>query len=165
MTDDINADDVTDAAESMQGKVEDIVDGVKDAADSAQDSVEDVVDSAKDAMSGTMDHAADVVLDHTAIAATDDDKLWSLLAFVFTPLVSIIIMFMDDKKDRPFIKANSMQALVLGVLIIVLSFIPAIGCIVPIVWIYSVYQGIQAYNGKIADIPGITNFAKNQGWL
>lgn len=45
---------------------------------------------------------------------TDDDKLWALLAYVLTPIVPIIILFMEDKKDRPFIKAHNAQALAWG---------------------------------------------------
>ena len=33
---------------------------------------------------------------------TSDDKLWAALAYVFTPIVPIIILVMADKKDRPF---------------------------------------------------------------
>ena len=32
---------------------------------------------------------------------SDDDKLWALLAYVFTPLIPIIILLMEDKKNRP----------------------------------------------------------------
>src|ERR1700694_770313 len=46
---------------------------------------------------------------------TSDDKLWAALAYVFTPIVPIIILLMADKKDRPFIKAHNFQALVWGV--------------------------------------------------
>ena len=37
---------------------------------------------------------------------TDDDKLWALLAYVFSPLVPIIIFLMEDKKERPFLKVG-----------------------------------------------------------
>lgn len=38
---------------------------------------------------------------------TSDDKLWALLAYIFSPLVPIILMLMEDKKNRPFIKAHN----------------------------------------------------------
>ena len=31
---------------------------------------------------------------------TSDDKLWALLAYIFSPLVPIIILLMEDKKSR-----------------------------------------------------------------
>ncbi|MBT7781960.1 MAG: hypothetical protein HN741_03435, partial [Anaerolineae bacterium] len=46
---------------------------------------------------------------------TSDDKLWAALAYFFSPIVSIIILLMDDKKDRAFIKAHNVQALVAGI--------------------------------------------------
>jgi uncharacterized membrane protein len=51
----------------------------------------------------------------TPSEVTSDDKLWAALAYVFSPLVPIIIMLLEDKKNRPFIKAHNMQALVWGV--------------------------------------------------
>ena len=47
---------------------------------------------------------------------TSDDKLWALLAYIFTPLIPLVILLMPDKKDRPFLKAHNMQALILGVI-------------------------------------------------
>lgn len=99
---------------------------------------------------------------------TSDDKLWALLAYLFTPLVPIIILFMAEKKERPFIKAHSMQALVFGVALYVIvtitSFLFIGFCIWPIGLILQIYWGIQAYGGKYVNIPVITNFVKNQGW-
>lgn len=99
---------------------------------------------------------------------TDDDKLWALLSWIFTPLVPIIVLLLEDKKDRPFIKYNAMQALILGFINIListfLSFV-IIGCFLWIaIFVYQIYLGIQSYNGKWVEIPVLTDFAKNQGW-
>jgi len=100
---------------------------------------------------------------------TSDDKLWALLAYVFSPLVPIIILLMEDKKNRPFIKAHNMQALVTGVVLdVILMIISAVTCglgaILFIAWVVMIYWGIQAYNGKYVTIPVVTDFCKNQGW-
>ena len=99
---------------------------------------------------------------------SSDDKLWALLTYVLSPLVPIIIYFLEDKKNRPFIKAHNMQALVLGVinfiLAIALSWTVFLSCVPILVWLYMVYLGIQAYQGKEVTIPVITDFVKNQGW-
>ena len=99
---------------------------------------------------------------------TSDDKLWSLLAYIFTPIVPIIIMLMEDKKDRPFIRAHNAQALVVGVINVILGvalgWTLVLSCIPLFVWFACVYWGVQAYNGKMVEIPVITNFVKNQGW-
>jgi uncharacterized protein len=91
---------------------------------------------------------------------TSDDKLWALLAYVLSPLVPIIILVMEDKKNRPFLKAHNAQALILGIIMVITSTF----CIGILVWFYMIYLGIQAYNGKLVEVPVITNLCKNQGW-
>ena len=104
------------------------------------------------------------------IESTSDDRLWAMLCYILTPIVPIIIMFMDDKKNRPFIKAHYMQALILGLVIIVLGIIITVvtfglgSCITILLWIYPIYLGIKAYRGETFDIPVISNFVRQQGW-
>jgi uncharacterized membrane protein len=87
---------------------------------------------------------------------TSDDKLWAALAYVFSPLVPIIILLMADKKDRPFIKLHNTQALVLGIIaVITWAF-----CIGFLVFLYQLYCAYQAYQGKDVNIPLITNMVR-----
>lgn len=97
---------------------------------------------------------------------TSDDRLMAALAYVFAPLVPIIFLFLDDKKNRPFIKAHNVQALVLGVIMIILVPIIAtvtLGC-GSILWLLMVWFAYKAYKGEYVNIPVITDFVKNQGW-
>jgi uncharacterized membrane protein len=91
---------------------------------------------------------------------TSDDKLWAALAYALSPLLPIILMLMEDKKNRPYIKANNAQALVLGIITIVTSTF----CVGILVWFYQLYCAYQAYQGIEVKIPVITDFVKNQGW-
>jgi len=91
---------------------------------------------------------------------TSDDKLWAALAYVFSPLIPIIIMLMEDKKNRPFLKAHNVQALTLGIIAIITSSF----CVGILVWFYMLYVAYQAYQGKIVEVPVITNLCKGQGW-
>jgi uncharacterized membrane protein len=100
---------------------------------------------------------------------TSDDKLWAALAYVFTPVVPIILMLMEDKKNRPFIKAHNGQALAWGVVFYVVgmisSFTVFLPCILfPLGWILEFYWAYKAYQGEFITIPVITNFVKGQGW-
>ena len=100
---------------------------------------------------------------------TDDDKLWSLLSWIFAPLVPIIVLLLEDKKTRPFIKYNAIQAWVVSVagyvISSLLSFI-VIGCFVGVaVLVYIIYLAIQSYQGKWVTIPVVTDFCKGQGWI
>ena len=89
---------------------------------------------------------------------TSDDKLWAALAYVFSPLVPIIILLMEDKKNRPFIKAHNTQALILGIITVVTSAF----CVGILVWFYQLYCAYQAYQGQLVEIPLITNLVKSQ---
>lgn len=112
-------------------------------------------------MSEDMDMGSDMEI-------TDDDKLWAMLAYILSPLVPIILLLIEEKKDRPFIKAHNMQALVLGLVSVVVATL--LGWLVfPLclnlgLFIYAIYLGMQAYQGKMVTIPVITDFVKGQGW-
>ena len=91
---------------------------------------------------------------------TSDDKLWAALAYVFSPIVPIILMLMADKKDRPFIRAHNAQALILGIITVITSGF----CVGILVWFYQLYLAYQAYQGQVVEVPVITNLCKGQGW-
>lgn len=91
---------------------------------------------------------------------TSDDKLWALLAYVFSPLIPVVILLMPDKKSRPYLKTHTIQALILGIIFIVLSPV-FIGILV---WLYQVYCGYMAYQGKPVVIPVLTDLCQKQGW-
>lgn len=101
---------------------------------------------------------------------SDDDKLWALLTYVFTPIVPIILMLMEDKKERPFIKAHNAQALVWGVFNVVGGTILStllffcFGAPSFIIWAVGAYWGWQAYQGQQVNIPMVSDFVKKQGW-
>ena len=100
---------------------------------------------------------------------TSDDKLWAALAYVFSPIIPIIILLLDDKKDRPFIKAHNMQALVLGVVLYIISgiltpvFFAGV-CTGLLTFVLMIYFAYKAYQGETVEIPVVTDFVKKQGW-
>jgi uncharacterized protein len=99
---------------------------------------------------------------------TSDDRLWALLAYILSPIVPVIILLMEDKKNRPFLKAHTFQALVVGAINLIIAvligwlFIPL--CINLLITIAMIYWGIKAYQGEYVNIPVVTDFVKNQGW-
>jgi uncharacterized membrane protein len=98
---------------------------------------------------------------------TSDDKLWTALSYVFSPLVPVILLLMEDKKARPFIKFHAVQSLAVGiVLIIVVPIIAVItlGC-GSILWLIMFYWAYKAYQGEMFNIPVVTDFIKKQGWV
>ena len=93
---------------------------------------------------------------------TSDDKLWALLSYLF-PIIAIIVLLMEDKKARPFIKFHAVQSIAVSVAIAIISAV-TLGC-GGILFLAMIWWGIEAYNGKMVEIPFITNFIKNQGWV
>jgi uncharacterized membrane protein len=91
---------------------------------------------------------------------TQDDKLWSLLSYIFCPLIGIIMLLIEDKKNRPFIKYNAWVSIWLGIIFVLTSGF----CVGIIVWIYAIYLGIKSYQGEKVEVPVISDFVRNQGW-
>ena len=92
---------------------------------------------------------------------SQDDKLWALLSYIFTPLVGIIMLLVEGKKSRPFIKYNAVVSIIIGVLSWVLSW----ACIGFLIWVYGIYLGIKSYQGEMVEVPFISDFVRNQGWV
>jgi len=99
---------------------------------------------------------------------TDDDKLWALLSWLLWP-IAIIVLLLEDKKGRPFIKYNAVQALAVGVVGYVVAGVLSVIIVGCVLWfavlVYQIYLAIKAYQGDWVTIPFITDFCKNQGWI
>jgi len=98
---------------------------------------------------------------------TSDDKLWAALSYALAPLVPIILMLMEDKKERPFIKFHAIQSLVVGIVFFIVVPIIAVftlGC-GSIIWFIMFYWAYKAYQGETFEIPVVTDFIRNQGWV
>jgi uncharacterized membrane protein len=94
---------------------------------------------------------------------TSDDRLWALLSWLLWP-VAVIVLLMDDKKSRPFIKYNAVLSLAFAVPLYVLGTI-TVGCLFVLGAIYAIMLAIQAYQGKWVTVPLLTDFIKKQGWV
>jgi len=92
---------------------------------------------------------------------TQDDKLWAMLSYVI-PLIAIVVLFMEDKKNRPYIKFNAVQSLVATVVLSILATV-TFGC-GSILFLVLFWWGYQAYQGQDVKIPMISDFIRNQGW-
>jgi uncharacterized membrane protein len=104
-----------------------------------------------------------------ATEITDDDKLWALLSWI-TGVVAIVALLMEDKKDRPFIKYNAVMSLVVVVVITILvgvisAITCGIGAVLVLAYIYPIYLGIKAFQGEWVEVPYVTDFVKQQGWV
>lgn len=104
---------------------------------------------------------------------TDDDKLWALLSWLpwVGWMLAIVALLVEPQKERPFIRYNAVQSLaanvILGIVGIILSVVTLgiLACIWPLVWLVLLYPAIKSYQGEWVEIPWLTNFCENQGWI
>ena len=106
---------------------------------------------------------------------TSEDKLWGGLSYVGLAccMIPTIIIFLLKKEESSFIKFHSLQAIffwlasfVIGVVLSILSQIPAVGMIFAIVQFiislgvlgYWIYLIIMAFTGKDVRIPMLSDF-------
>jgi uncharacterized membrane protein len=108
----------------------------------------------------------------SAPEVTSDDKLWGMLAYLLNPLIPVIILLMDDKKARPFLKYHSVQALAYFIVYFVATSILSVltvgiaGVILGIgAFILWILWSVKAYQGEWIKIPVITDFCKKQNWI
>jgi uncharacterized membrane protein len=101
---------------------------------------------------------------------TSDDKLWAALGYPI-PLVALVVLFMEDKKNRPFIKYHAVQSLALWVVYVVLGTIITTitfgigGVCFGLAWLVFLYWAYLAYQGQMFQVPVVTDFLKKQGWV
>lgn len=92
---------------------------------------------------------------------SQDDKLWAMLGYII-PIIAIVVLFMEDKKSRPYIKFNAVQSLVATVALTIISTV-TLGC-GGILFLVMFWWAYQAYQGQDVRIPVISDFIRNQGW-
>ncbi len=111
---------------------------------------------------------------------TSDDKLWAALGYPIF-IVALIMLFIEGKKDRPFIKYHAVQALALNVAVWVVEIILrvlagaldqviifiglAVSCLAGLVWLVLIWPAVLAYQGKYFEVPVVTKFLRDQHWI
>lgn len=100
---------------------------------------------------------------------TSDDKLWAALGYPI-PIIAVIVLLMEDKKNRPFVRYHAVQSLLANValwalylIITVVTFGVGSLC-APLVWLATLWPAYESYNGKYLELPFITKLMKGQGW-
>lgn len=93
---------------------------------------------------------------------TQDDKLWAGLGWLLNPIVPIVVLLMEDKKNRPFLKYHAVLALAWAVVGVVLSLLAIGVCIYPI---GCIVLAVMAFQGKTVEVPFLSDFIRKQGWV
>ncbi len=99
----------------------------------------------------------------TEKASTQDNSIF-LIAYVLE-LVTGIIVYLAFSDNNKRLKYHAMQATLIGIFSVIVSFVfsfvPPIGLILAfLIWVYSLYVGFEAYNGRDVDVPVISSYLK-----
>ena len=94
----------------------------------------------------------------------DSDKIVAAISYIFTPIVSVIIL-VTDMKNKAFLKYHAYQSLVLGIALFIIYSILAFTifglCLAPLLFIGQLYYAYLAYSRGIFTISLITDLTKN----
>lgn len=118
---------------------------------------------------------------------SDDDRLLSMLAWLSMvilqlPIVSLIQLFSEHTKNRPFQRHHAITSLlfygaalvyeVIATVVFTVLTIVTLGCGAACLWVIflvphaiALYYALQAYNGKRIEVPYLSQFGRRQGWL
>ncbi len=117
-----------------------------------------------------------------AAEITSNDRLWGALSYLLTPIVPVIVLVMEDVKNRTFPRYHAIQGLGFAALILIYEIVAGIvfticsavtlGLAACVLWILfflpiipAIIYTVQAYQGQYIVIPWLTNFMVQQGWL
>lgn len=90
-----------------------------------------------------------------------------VIIYLLMFITGIIFYFISDKDDsigeveKKRRKQHSIQAVAIGVIIVILYSVPFIGSVLgTLLWLYSLFIGYKASINEDVEIPFITEFAK-----
>lgn len=114
-------------------------------------------------------------------AQDPNDRLMGALAYIVPVILPLVILFSETGKVRPFQRYHAVQSLALTVVSLVwllLVFIATLilsGICAPLACLFgvlylapavpAVWAAYRAYNGEWVEIPGLTQFLRDQKWL
>lgn len=97
----------------------------------------------------------------------DSDKIVAALAYIFCPILGII-MLVTDMKNKPFLKFHAYQSITFGVALVILWIIASflsvflIGCLImPVLLVAQFYYAYVAYSKGVFTIPLVTDLTAN----
>ena len=113
---------------------------------------------------------------------TNQDKTIAALSYIVGFILSAVVLLTKEMSARPFQRYHAIQALgfwvavvlyeaVMGILACVISATPLapLACCLWVAFFLPVvpiaYFAYRAYLGEYFDIPFLTNFMRQQGWL
>jgi uncharacterized membrane protein len=119
---------------------------------------------------------------------TPNDRLFGALCYAVGVFVPAFVLLSDEYKARPFLRYHAVQSLglsvaafssiiILCILGTVINIIPLVGQIISLlitcvlgvgsiaIFGLVIWYAVRAYNGEQFEVPVITKFVRDQGWL
>lgn len=104
---------------------------------------------------------------------TENDKLIAALAYLIIFIVPILILISEELKGRAFLRYHAVQSLAValletvfvGLVCLLSSFLCCTLVLLVLPVAASAYCAYLAYMGKYFEIPVLTEFLADQGWL
>lgn len=100
---------------------------------------------------------------------TPDDRLWAAIGYPI-PILAILVLLMEEKKQRRFLKFHAVQSLIFNVAIWVVIVVFSTvtlgfgGLCAPLIWLAVLWPAYDSYKGNYTEIPVVSNFIRNQNW-
>jgi uncharacterized membrane protein len=100
-------------------------------------------------------------------STTSNERLWAALSWIpitpLYPILAIIALVMDETKTSTYVHRHAVQALITGLVVLLLTVV-TVG-VASILYLVFFYWAYQAYQGQTVEIPFVTKFARQQGWI
>ena len=87
----------------------------------------------------------------------NDTGLVYVLIYFFTWLTGIIFFVIE--KDNKKVRFHALQAIFLGVIMMVLGFTFILAILDPLIWLYGLYVGFKQSQGETVRIPYLADYA------
>jgi uncharacterized membrane protein len=114
-------------------------------------------------------------------AQDPNDRLMGALAYIVVLILPLVILLSETGRVRPFQRYHAVQSLALTVVslvwlllvfiatLIVSAICAPLGCLLGVLYLApavpAVWAAYHAYNGEWVEIPGLTQFLRDQKWL
>jgi predicted membrane protein len=98
---------------------------------------------------------------------TSDDRMWAALTWIpltpLWPILAVVALLTETTKDRAFVRTNALLSLVTGIVLIPLTIV-TLGC-AALIYLVFFYWAYQAFQGQEPQVPLISSWVRNQGWI
>lgn len=98
---------------------------------------------------------------------TSDDRMWAALSWIpitpLWPILAVVALLTESTKDRAFVRTNAMLSLVTGIVLIPLTVV-TMGC-AALIYLVFFYWAYLAFQGQEPQIPLVSTWVRNQGWI